>query len=278
MRHSPLTEFALLASRPDDALDLESLCLSIGRMRDPDLDEQAARRGLDQIASSLADEALPSLPPDRLAAALQAGIGRRLGFPGAPSDYALPESSMLDQVTDRRRGLPILLSVVWVLVGQRLRLPIRGVAYPGHFLVCLDTPGARIFLDPFAGGERREGRLLLEEAGGRREALAPVQTRAILLRILTNLKHLALSQERWQLGVDVMDRLLLLAQDAPLELRDRGLFLLGHGRIREAAEDLRRYLRRDPDAPDRAEMEALIQRLRAGDEGDEGDADQELPS
>ena len=277
MRHSPLTEFALLASRPDEALDLESLCLSISRMRDPDLDEQAVRRGLDEIAESLADEALPSLPPDRLAAALQAGLGHRLGFHGEPSDYALPESSMLDQVIGQRRGLPILLSVVWVLVGQRLRLPIRGVAYPGHFLVCLDTPGARIFLDPFAGGERREGRLLLEEAGGRREALVPVTTRTILLRILTNLKHLAFSQERWQLGVDVMDRLLLVAQDAPIELRDRGLFFLGQGRIREAAGDFRRDLKREPGAPDRPELEELIRRLHSVDESD-SDIDQELPS
>lgn len=265
MRHSPLTGFALLASCPEEAMDLESLCLSIARIRTPDLQEAPIRAELDRLSAELADEAAPSLPPDRIAEALRRGLGLRAGFHGDPDDYVHVEASMLDQVVLRRRGLPILLSIVYMLIGQRLRLPVRGVARPGHFIVCLDAPGARIYLDPFRGGARLDPTLLLEEVEGRRDLLAPARPRAILTRLLTNLKHLALSQERWQLGVDVADRLLLLQPDAPVELRDRGLFLIAQGRTREAAADLRRYLQLAPRAPDRPAMERLIARLDAGE-------------
>ncbi len=261
MKHSPLTEFALLARAPDEALDLEALCTSIARMRDPAVNAAAIGQELDLLAEDLQDRLPGPRRPDQLAAALGQQMGGRLDFRGTPDDYGRLDSSMVDQVLRRRRGLPILLSVVWMLVGKRLNLPIAGVNAPGHFLVCLDLPGARIYLDPFAGGAEVPAGLLMERVGGNRGVLAPTGSRPIVTRVLTNIKHLAIDQENWKLALDTVDRIQLIGGDHPTHTRDRGLLCARLERRSDAIRELRRYLQQAPEASDRREVERVLQSL-----------------
>lgn len=261
MKHSPLTEFALLARAPDEALDLEALCASIARMRDPAVDAVSIGQDLDMLAEDLNDRLPGPRRPDQLASALRQQIGGRLDFRGLQEDYGSMESSMLDQVVRRRRGLPILLSVVWMLIGKRLNLPIAGVNAPGHFLVCLDLPGARIYLDPFSGGAEVSAAVLMERVGGNRGALGPAGSRPIVTRVLTNIKHLAIDQENWKIALDSVDRIQLISGDHPTHTRDRGLLCARLERRSEAIRELRRYLQQAPEASDRREVERVLREL-----------------
>jgi regulator of sirC expression with transglutaminase-like and TPR domain len=267
-RLSPLTEFALLASAPDEALNLEQLSLGVARLAHPELDGKAISRKLDALADHIQDRLTTSTSPDRVAASLRALIGGDLGFRGSQEAYQSIQGSCLDQVLESRSGLPILLSVVWILLGERLGIPIKGVGYPGHFLVCIDVSSARIYLDPYAGGEERPSQeLLLNQTD--RSVLNPTGTRAIVVRMLTNIKHLAIDQQNWELGLAVVDRIQLLTGNEALNfralsIRDRGLFLMHLSRNIDARKELQQYLKLVPDALDRTEVEQLL--LALGEE------------
>ncbi len=264
MRHSPLTEFALLARVPDEALDLERLALSVARLGNPGLDPAAVSAELDQLAERVADEVTPSMPPDRLAAGLARVIGGTLGFRGAPEVFAGPEGSYLDRVLERRAGLPILLAIVWMRLGARVGVPISGIGYPGHFLARLDLPGAPLYVDPFAGGALADAGDLLARLpdGAPRSLIEPSPTRAIVTRVLTNLKHLHVDRAEHDSALAIVDRLLLLVGEVPAELRDRGLLLLRLDRAAEGVRDLDRYLALAPDAADRGAVEGVLARVR----------------
>lgn len=272
MKLSGAARFALAARSPDEVLDLEELAIGIATMGKPALDYDAVSRELDRLADAIRDDIRPSDPPDRVAAQLAAAIGSRLGFHGDAEVYATADSSFLDVVIETRRGLPILLGVVWILLGKRLGVPIVGVGFPGHFMVCLDRPGARIFLDPFHRGVVREARDLMDRLPGRgradadsaRRLLEPTTDRALLTRMLTNLKNFWIDADDHLLALGAIDRILLVGGEQPPEVRDRALVLLHLLRPAEAARDLRRYLVLAPTAPDREVVEQLIERAESG--------------
>ena len=201
-----------------------------------------------------------------IAARLAHAFAGELDFRGDPSRPPTPEASFLDRVVETRRGLPILLSVVWILLGRRLGVPVAGINYPGHFLVCLDAPGARIFLDPFRGGVVRDAGELLARLGPQspdRKLLEPCGVRPIVTRILVNLKNLWVDRNDYANALAAVDRILLVGGEVPTELRDRGLICLHLERPTEAGRDFRRYLKVRPDAEDRPVIEALLQRIEA---------------
>lgn len=262
MRHSPLTELALLARAPDEALDLERLVVAIARTARPALEHAAVAAELDRIAERVADTVTPSGPPDRVAAGIARVLGVDLGFHGTPAAYDSADGSYIDRVLETRTGLPILLTIVWILVGRRIGLEVRGIGYPGHFLARLELPGAPIYVDPFEGGVQMDVADLLDRlpAGVGRTVLDPSPTRAIVTRVLTNLKHLHLEQRDHAAALGTVDRLLLVAGEVASEVRDRGLLLLHLERPSEAKRDLTRYLTLAPSASDRHHVEAVLAR------------------
>lgn len=271
MRLSGAARFALAARAPDEVLDLEELVIGIATMGDPSLDYAAVSAQLDRLADEIRDDICPSDPPDRLASQLAGAIGGRLGFHGDAEVYATASSSFLNVVLDCRRGLPILLGVVWILLGKRLGVPIVGVGFPGHFMVCLDQPGARIYIDPFHRGVVREARDLMARLPGRghtdaeraRRLLEPTTDRALLIRMLTNLKNFWIDADEHANALGAIDRILLVGGEQAPEVRDRALVLLHLHRPTEAARDLRRYLTIAPAAPDREVVEQLLQRTES---------------
>ncbi|WP_328689719.1 transglutaminase-like domain-containing protein [Streptomyces caniferus] len=256
---------AARAERPDLAL----LCLLIGAEADPALDEaglDAAQIELDRLAGLLpfSPTRRPTTAPAGSAARCPSDsgpgawarnlaelLGTRCGFGGSPGDYRRLESSLLHEVLRRRRGLPILLSVVWMEVARRAGAPVYGVALPGHFVVGFGDPaGAHVLADPFGGG-----RLLSEEdagllvAGATGEPLSermmtPADPLEIVLRVLNNIRAWAQARpehsavQLWALELS------LLLPSHPARLRhERAQLLVQRGEFLAGAAELEEYAR-----------------------------------
>ncbi|MFE5852829.1 transglutaminase-like domain-containing protein [Streptomyces sp. NPDC056500] len=238
------------AERPD----LSLLCLLLGAVADPSLDEaglDAAQIELDRLAGLVPYDVKG---PHEWAAALAALLGGRHGFHGTSDDYQRLESSLLHTVLQRRRGLPILLSVVWIEVARRAGAPVYGVALPGHFVVGFGDPqehtdlNAQVLADPFAGGNPLTGmdaELLVVEATGaplRPEMLSAAQPLDVVLRILNNIRSWASGRpDRTDVALWAVELSLLLPSH-PAKLRyERAQLLLQRGDFLTGAAELDAY-------------------------------------
>ncbi|MFE9805234.1 tetratricopeptide repeat protein [Streptomyces sp. NPDC005227] len=232
------------AERPDLAL----LCLLVGAAADGTLDEaaiDAAQIELDDLAGRL-----PFRPggPRSWAAALAGLLGGRCGFRGSPAAYQRLESSLLHTVLRRRRGLPILLSVVWMEVARRAGAPVYGVALPGHFVVGFGPPEEQVLADPFDGGRVLSGadaELLVAGATGAPldpSMLSPADPLDVVLRILNNIRAWATARpERSDVALWAVELSLLLPSH-PARLRyERAQLLVQRGDFLTGAAELDAY-------------------------------------
>lgn len=259
---------ALLASA-EPPLDLAVALLAAEE--DPSADPAAMLAALDALAAGVfvPEGASPIEGLARLCHHLYA----ELGFRGDEDDYDAPDNSLLHRVLERRRGLPILLSVVAIEVGRRVGVVLDGIGFPGHFLVQLRGAEPRFFVDPFRGGQvLREDSLRLrltqqrgQPVGGAdwARAVATVDTTAILLRMTNNLKGATFRRGDYLGTLRQVDRLLLLDPEDAENYRDRGWLLVRLGRGLEAIPDYQRYLAARPDADDAADIRADLARLVA---------------
>ncbi|WFB07578.1 transglutaminase-like domain-containing protein [Streptomyces sp. LX-29] len=231
--------------RPDLAL----LCLLVGAEADPELDEtgiDAAQIELDRLAGLLPYGAGD---PEAWATAVARLLGERCDFRGAPADYRRLESSLLHQVLRRRRGLPILLSVVWLEVARRAGAPVYGVALPGHFVVGFGDPyGRHVLADPFDGGRPLSGEdaaFLVAGATGAPldpSMMAPATPLEIVLRVLNNIRAWAAARpERTDVQLWAVELSLLLPSH-PARLRyERAQLLVQRGDFTHGAQELEDY-------------------------------------
>ncbi|MFF5041543.1 transglutaminase family protein [Streptomyces nigra] len=228
--------------------DLSALCLLVAAEADGALDEagmDAAQMELDELAGRL-----PYRPggPHAWAVALRELLGERCGFRGCAADYERLESSLLHQVLLRRRGLPILLSVVWMEVARRAGAPVYGVALPGHFVVGFGPPGDQVLADPFDGGRVLTGsdaELLVAGATGaplEPSMLTPADPLEVVQRILNNVRAWAAARpERTDVALWAVELgLLLPAHPARLRL-ERAQLLVRRGDFVRGAVELEEY-------------------------------------
>jgi regulator of sirC expression with transglutaminase-like and TPR domain len=196
-----------------------------------------------------------------------------LGYCGNTGDYYDPRNSYLNQVLERRTGIPITLSILYMEVGRRLGLRFEGVSFPGHFLVKLRVTGGHLVLDPFLAGEAQSEadlRARLAQVLPQRDAdtlplaqfLEAASPRQILARVLRNLKGIYLQSEQAQNTLMVMQRMVMVAPHAAEEVRDRGLAYYKLDCFRAALADLQDYLDRCPEAPDAKEIKDKTAALR----------------
>ncbi|GHE51570.1 hypothetical protein GCM10014715_00170 [Streptomyces spiralis] len=232
------------AERPD----LSVLCLLVGATADGTLDEaglDAAQMELDELAGQL-----PYRPggPRAWAQAVSDLLGGRYGFHGSAADYQHLESSLLHEVLRRRRGLPILLSVVWMEVARRAGAPVYGVALPGHFVVGFGAAEEQVLADPFDGGRVLTGadaELLVVGATGaplHPSMLAPADSLDVVLRILNNIRAWAAARpERSDVALWAVELSLLLPSH-PARLRyERAQLLVQRGDFVSGAQELEAY-------------------------------------
>lgn len=202
------------------------------------------------------------------------------GFVGDAGDYHALDNSWIDRVLERRKGMPITLSVVLMEVARRAGLDLRGVGFPGHFLVAPPKADPPFWVDAFRGGialnedDLKQRYLELGDGSPPPQQLwarfkAPVTSRQILVRINNNLKQSHGRLNDAQGALRAVERNLVLDPSAWHERRDRGLLLLQMGLLGEGRESLRHYLAGFPEAPDAARVRAVLDRFRPGDDLDD---------
>jgi regulator of sirC expression with transglutaminase-like and TPR domain len=268
----PLLALGALVERGDDEIELGRAALILASLEYAGLDIDHYLNILDDLARQAASSMAGLDEPAAIVGALAWALHRQHGFSGNVDDYYDPRNSYLNDVLERKVGIPISLSAIYLEVGQRVGLPLEGVGMPGHFLVRYRHPTAPVIFDPFAGGaivSDAECLARLEQLYGPAarltpSMLAPVGPRTILYRMLTNLKQIYVSREDWPRAVRTVDALLVVDPGATREYRDRGMLCFRSGDLRRARADFDHYLTMAAEVADAGAIRqqiGLIERL-----------------
>lgn len=259
--------FAALIER--DPVPLDEAALAIAEEESPRLEAEEYLVRMDRLAERVRARA-PAGRSATLLHALRKVLFEEEGYRGNEADYGDPRNSFLNEVIDRRLGLPITLSVLYMEVGRRAGLELGGVGFPGHFLAKYVAPsGAEVFVDAFHGGEMLSADECVARyrarTGGRdldRRYLAAIPPRQILARMLHNLKRTYLERRDDVRAWWVLDRILLLTPGQLEAVRDRGLVSARLGVATAAERDLEAYLSRSGTAADVPEVRRVLAALR----------------
>jgi regulator of sirC expression with transglutaminase-like and TPR domain len=272
-------DFDELVRQPDADIDLARACLLIAKDAYPGLDVDGYVGEIDRLAARLRAQLPADCVAEERIVILNEFLFDELGFSGNVDNYYDPRNSYLNQVIDRRTGIPITLAILYMELGRRVGLPFEGVSFPGHFLVRLAVRGGVLVLDPFSGGvpqsesELRERlRRVIPEGAAQGVSVAelpldqflePASKRQILSRLLRNLKGIYRQTDKPERLLAVLNRMLAISPSASAELRDRGFLYQRLECWRYAMKDLSEYLDREPDAPDLDDVRAALMELGA---------------
>jgi regulator of sirC expression with transglutaminase-like and TPR domain len=268
---SNLTRFAQVVGRPESGMNLAEAALLIAQDAYPGLDTDAYLRRIDELSEPLMDRIRPDSSLVEMVDALNGHLFGDLGFRGNAQDYYDPRNSYLNEVLDRRLGIPITLSLLYMEVARRLGLTVVGVGLPGHFIVEARQGTSSLLLDPFAGGqvlnledcERLVQHVYGDSVEFSEDLLAPVRKRQILTRMLNNLKRNYLTADDPLRAWPVVEKMVFLDPENAVDRRDRGLLAHRLNQFGLARSDLRFYLERRPDAPDRVAIQASLSAIEA---------------
>jgi regulator of sirC expression with transglutaminase-like and TPR domain len=253
-----------LSRDPSASFDVAELALELARDEYPELDVEAY---LSELAG-MAREARTFLRGnlDKQVVGLCRFLFHEMGFRGNVQHYYDPRNSYLNQVLDRRTGIPITLSVVAITIGQRAGVQVAGVGLPGHFVAKAVDGSREIFFDPFHGGRVltvENCEQLVEQVTGTPFRATPSQLEAITLgamvqRMLSNLKSIYLREGEFLRVVRVIQRLRRLNPRDPLLLRDLGVSLLNAGQPGKAIDSLQAYLATAPPVADATAVHGFL--------------------
>lgn len=248
--------FARLVARPEPEIELAVGALCIAADDRPDLEFGPSLAALDDLADRVRIRLDRGDGPEVILARLHGVLYRAIGFVGPrAAEWHDVRNSQVDQVLQRRVGLPITLAVIELEVGWRLGLRLQGIGMPGHFLV--RAPSGTL-IDPAGSGRALtpdDCQALLRRSLGERVLfhpgmLRPVGRREILARILRNIRSVHLSERDWRAALGIVDLLAVVEPTEPDHVRDRALLLGRMGRFSEAIAGLSAYLDERPDAAD----------------------------
>lgn len=250
--------FTQEVQQSDEQISLERAALYIAQEEYPDLAVEAYINGLDTMAADVLEQLPHELYPMKVLQTINRYLFEDLGFTGNRTEYYDPCNSFLNDVIDRRTGIPITLSLVYLAIAERINFPMIGVNMPGHFLIRPIVDEMEVFVDTFHQGEilfPQDCEELLIKVFDRRvelrpEYVEPVGNRQFLGRLLTNLKVIYLNQKSFDKALDALDRILLLFPDSALETRDRGVINYRLNRYTVARQDFEHYLAIAPMAED----------------------------
>jgi regulator of sirC expression with transglutaminase-like and TPR domain len=259
--------------------DLATAALAIARVEYPSLDPKPYLQRLDRMGREAA--ARMDGTREHALRAFNEYLYDEQGFSGNRERYDDPRNSFINEVLDRRTGIPISLAVIYLEVARRAGLRIEGVNFPGHFLlrapgvIGSDTGTDFVIVDPFHGGAQLseyDCRQLLRQHVGDEAAfdtalLAPATRHAIVVRMLVNLKRLYVGMRSFPQARFISSLLLGIDPSAISELRDRGLLAYHLQDFPAALRDLEEYLRLVPKSADAGNHDVLAE--TASDEGDE---------
>ncbi len=270
-----LAYFALLVQSDDDFPLLEAFA-SVAQDEYPDLDVQQVLGDVDQLVARLKRRLPADAAPLHRLRMLNQFFYRDLNFGGNLNNYYDPDNSYVHAVLRTRMGIPISLAVIWMELAQGLNLQVRGISFPGHFLVKVSLPKGQVVIDPFVGQSLSREDLSERLQPYKQPAmqgddfavpmglyLQAARPRDIVARMLRNLKEIHRSQSDAQRLLAVQDRLVVLLPEAWSEYRDRGLAHAELGHTDEAVLDLEKYLVCADEAMDTAAIADRLSTLRA---------------
>jgi regulator of sirC expression with transglutaminase-like and TPR domain len=250
--------FIKMVSRKEEEVELAKASLLVAREEYPDLDVEKYLKKFELMADEIKRRIRHNSDPHFLISEINSYLFIEEGFRGNEDDYYDPRNSFLNDVLDRKTGIPITLSVLYMDIANRLGLPLLGVGFPGHFIVKYSGLGEEILIDPFNKGRilsYKDCKEILNRIyGGRmhfqREFLEPVTKKQILIRMLHNLKGIYLNSKNYLKALSIVDTILLIDPGAVYEIRDRGLLYYNLECFTQALSDLEEYLRHVPKAQD----------------------------
>lgn len=250
--------FAEIVSQSDEQIDLAEATLLIAALEYPRLDVSLYLEKLDSFAERARERAAKANDSLEIISALSAVLFDESGFQGNSDNYYDPRNSFLNEVIDRRTGIPITLTVVYIEVARRIGLLVHGVGLPFHFIAKYSSDAEEIFIDPFNGGrvlgQIECAELVSEMSGGgiqlQASHLQATTKKQILTRMLSNLFGIYSGSKDYARALRVIEHILIITPDSAAHIRDRGLLLLATGEHARAAEELKRYLDMEPSASD----------------------------
>jgi regulator of sirC expression with transglutaminase-like and TPR domain len=274
IRVTPAGRWQEIAARPEEDIDLAEAALVIAMEEYRTLDVPAYLRRIDDMAGTLKRRLRSDISTAETVIALNCYLFDELGFAGNAADYYDPRNSFLNEVLDRRLGIPITLSMLYVEIGRRVGLAVRGVSFPGHFLVKCPVRDGAVVLDPYARGislgldDLRER---LKALGGGsvevsdeavRQMLVSAGKKEILGRVLRNLKGIYMQKRDFERALSASSRVLMLDTGAAEEYRDRGNIYTELECFRAALADYQRYLQLRPGANDAGPVRSKVAELQ----------------
>ena len=261
-----------IVSGPDDDISLAEAALLIAGHGYPELNIPAYLSRIEELAYMLRlriDE--EDDVPERISVLNQFLFGD-LGFAANSDDYYDPRNSFLNEVLERRRGIPITLCVIYMELGRKIGLPLQGVSFPGHFLVKCAVPEGAVVLDPYSGGislglQELQQRLR-EVRGGEvsraiiAELLVSASNKEIIVRLLRNLKAIYLREHNLDKALPIVNWIIATMPEQTPELRDRGMIYQELECPRAALVDFETHLRLSPSCEDADDIRKRIIELR----------------
>lgn len=262
-----------IAAAPEEEIDLVEAALVIAAHAYPGLDVAGYRARLTELGAELRRRLRGDISPADSLAALNRYLFVELGFRGNVEDYYDPRNSFLNEVLDRRLGIPITLSLIHIEVGRRVGLALHGVSFPGHFLVRCPVRDGTVVLDPYDRGaslslDDLQQRLRTMRGGDlpnvdlTRRMLAAAGKKEILARILRNLKAIYLERRDPQRALVTADQVVTLEPRAPEGYRDRAAIYATLECFRAALSDFQTYLMLKPGAEDVAVVRRKVVELQ----------------
>jgi len=270
---SPDQRLSKLVRLPDNSVDIAECALVIAQHEYPNLDVSDYLKALDGVATQLKSRLPADAGKPHVISMLNHFLFRELGYCGNHDDYYDPRNSCLNDVIDRRTGIPITLSILYMEVGRRLGLPLQGVSFPGHFLVKCVTDHGVIVLDPFNRGislSERDLRERLKQTSGSDDdtevslnlLLRPASQREILTRLARNLKGIYADRGEFEKLIAVTNFIVAVNPDDPKELRDRAMSYYRLDCHRAALADFELVVAMDSDAAEDDATRELIAELK----------------
>jgi regulator of sirC expression with transglutaminase-like and TPR domain len=262
--------FEKLAKLPEDSVDLTSGALLIARTSYPQVDETTYRQYLEALAERLKSRLSRDDQPIAMLDKLNRVIFSEEGFRGNQGDYFDPDNSFLNRVIDRKLGIPITLSLLYIIVGRAAGMNLHGIALPGHFMAALFQPSETILLDPFNKAKilsDKEYQTIANSSSEHpdkvnRYDLTPAKPKDILVRMLRNLKAIYFHSNNDLKTFEMLHWILILKPNAAKERLERGLRYEAMGNGDRAINDFEQYLKLTPNLENTLEIETKIEQLK----------------
>jgi regulator of sirC expression with transglutaminase-like and TPR domain len=255
----------------DERIDLASAALTVARTEYPALNVDAYLKRIATLAERVRARISEWGEPAQTIPALNAVLFEEEGFCGNREDYYDVRNSFLNDVLDRKLGIPITLSLLYMEVGRRVGFPLFGVGMPGHFIVKhYDVEGRQVLIDPYNNGrmlapsdcQRRLDEIYSGQISLQSEFLLPVSRRQMLTRLLNNLKNAYLAVRNFRRALPIVDMILAIYPRSPEDVKQRATLRHSLGNVRGAVDDLEDYLKMSPEASDADEIRATVLSLR----------------